>query len=101
MRNAQYGTPMNVVADPTRSRRGSAKAIMSFAAVIRLWPSYTALAADCGVSYQAVASWQRRSSIPQPYWETIERSARKRHIHGVTYDYLRTISAQRSPARAG
>jgi hypothetical protein len=83
------------------SRRGRARAIVSFAAVIQLWPSYGVLAEDCGVSYQAVASWRRRSSIPQVHWENIERSARQRHIHGITYDYLRTISAQRGPARSG
>ncbi len=89
---------MIAVADATPSRRGSARGIVSFAHVIRLWPNYAVLAEDCGVSYQAVASWRRRSSIPQAYWEAIERSARKRDIHGVTYDYLRTIAAHNQHA---
>jgi hypothetical protein len=85
---------MIAVASATPSRRrGRARAIVSFATVIRLWPSYTDLADDCGVSYQTVASWRRRSSIPQKHWEQIERSARNRHIHGITYDYLRSIAA--------
>ena len=81
-------------------RQGSAQRIISFAAIIRLWPRYGDLADDLGVEYQTVANWVRRSSIPHWYWEPIERSARKRDIAGITYDYLRIVEArerERSP----
>jgi hypothetical protein len=84
---------MSAGASTKPSRRGRARGIVSFASVIRLWPSYAVLADDCGVSYQTVASWRRRSSIPQNHWEQIERSARKHRIHGITYDYLRSVAA--------
>jgi hypothetical protein len=75
------------------SRRESAREILSFAELIKLWPRMIDLANDCGLSWQAVASWRRRSSVPQVHWEAIERSAIKRNIHGITYDYLRLIAA--------
>ncbi|HWJ40957.1 MAG TPA: hypothetical protein VNT29_07475 [Candidatus Limnocylindrales bacterium] len=71
---------------------------MSFAQVIDLWPRYMDLAEDCGVAKQTVASWHRRSSIPQHRWECVERSAQHFLIHGITYDYLRSIAAHHSPA---
>lgn len=76
-----------------QSRRGYARGILSFADIVRLWPSYADLAEDCGVAYQTVAAWARRSSIPHEHWEHVERSARKWRIKGVTYDYLRSVDA--------
>jgi hypothetical protein len=79
-----------------KERRARPRAIASFAAIIRLWPRYGDLAEDCGVEYQTVASWVRRCSIPHVYWDKIERSARQRRIHGITYDYLRSVAAHQA-----
>ena len=84
---------MMVVVHTVLPRRRSARGIDSFAEIIRLWPSYAELADDCGVSYQTVASWHRRSSIPQIHWENVERSAKKRNIHAVSYSKLRSVAA--------
>jgi len=66
-------------------------AMTTFADVIRMWPTYRDLAEDCGVAYDTVASWHRRSNIPQMWWAAVERSAQSRNIEGISYDTLRSI----------
>ena len=43
----------------------------SFRAVIELWPSREAMAADIGAGASAVSKWWQRDGIPAEWWSAI------------------------------
>jgi len=71
----------------------------SFRAVIELWPSREAMAAELGARPQAVSKWWQRNSIPSAWWVLIVASPVARAA-GVTGDVLLSLKGgPRSPAK--
>ena len=67
----------------------------SYSDIIARWSTMRDLAADCGVSYSAVASWKARNDIPTQHWAAVVASAKKREVPGITMTLLmRAINTQ-------
>lgn len=71
-------------------------AMLTFADVIALWASLSALAADLGVPYGVVKQWRRRNSIPADRWAGVVAAAQKRGFETVTADRLMAIAEART-----
>jgi hypothetical protein len=61
---------------------------MEHSAVINLWPSLSAFAADLGIRYGTAKAMRRRGKIPPEYWVRLCNKAHDRGIDGVTTDLL-------------
>lgn len=75
-----------------------------FRAVIGLWDSRAALAADLGVAHWLVEAWHRKNSIPPRWFDPVTRAAIKRDYGGVTNDVLLQLHMKRmeeGPPKAG
>lgn len=70
----------------------------TFADVIDLWETATALAADIGEKEGTVRQWRNRDRIPADCWTTIVEAAAKRGIKGVTPTKLAEIAATKRAA---
>ncbi|EXL08740.1 hypothetical protein [Aquamicrobium defluvii] len=73
---------------------------MSFADIIKLWPTRAALAGDIRVSPQAITNMLKRGSIPSQYWSAMVEGASERGINGVTLNALAKAAAQKMRAAA-
>jgi hypothetical protein len=68
-------TPSHPPDAPASARRPAASPPRSFAEVINLWPSASALAAILDVEAVTVRAWRRRG-IPAGYWSAVASAAR-------------------------
>jgi hypothetical protein len=66
----------------------------SFRAVIELWDSREAMAADLGVKSQRVSKWWQRNSIPSEWWARVLAAEPARGA-GVTAEMLTSFAAPR------
>lgn len=69
--------------------------MVSFLAVLALWPSLSDLAGDLGLPYGVVKQWRRRNSIPADKWQALVLAAQGRGFEHVTTDLLASIAACR------
>ncbi|WP_172822725.1 carph-isopro domain-containing protein [Paramagnetospirillum marisnigri] len=68
----------------------------TFADIIALWGTATALAADIGETGLNVRAWRNRNSIPASRWLDVIAAAKRRGIEGVTLDVLARLAARPS-----
>lgn len=64
----------------------------TFAQIISLWPTISALADDIGVQYVTAQAMARRERIPSRYWNALVAGAQRRGFVGVTLEVLADIS---------
>ena len=67
--------------------------ISSFRAVIELWPSKEAAAADLGANSWTVSKWWQRKSIPAEWWAAVLATDKVRTA-GVTAEALTSFAAR-------
>jgi len=67
----------------------------SFSAIVNLWPSAEALAADIGEKGVTVRQMRNRDSIDAGYWERILAAAAVRGFHAVTSELLIKLAARK------
>jgi len=67
--------------------------LQSFRAIIELWPTRDAMAADVGAKPASVSKWWQRDSIPADWWSSVTSSSLARRS-GVTADVLTRIAAR-------
>lgn len=65
----------------------------SFRAVIDLWPSREAMAADVEAGNWAVIKWFKRDNIPSKWWPRVLSTDRARSA-GLTSDLLAALAAR-------
>lgn len=65
----------------------------SFRAVIELWPSREAMAADIGARSSAVSKWWQRDGIPAEWWATV-LSTDKAREKDITAEVLTGLAAR-------
>lgn len=87
---------------PLIPQRHLTKAQRRLRTLLDRWPTYVALARDLAaftdppVSYQAVASWVRRGSIPTRHFDAVLASAARYGI-SLDRDRLTRIAGRRAP----
>ncbi len=75
--------------------------IDSFRAVIALWPSHAAFAADIGRRPGTVRMWSVRDMIPSECWAEVIGASKVRGIAGVTPDLFVDLASRRKTAAGG
>jgi len=65
----------------------------SFRSILDRWKSMAGLSRDLDLPYFTIASWRRRDSVPQIYWEALEAAAIQRGMRGITYAVCRDLAA--------
>jgi hypothetical protein len=68
---------------------------MTFKDIIDKWPSIQELAAEVGVSKEAVRKWRERKKIPPLHWFVIEQAAMRRGLTGITAAAMASIKRRR------
>lgn len=66
-----------------------------FRAVMREWPSRSALAGDLGLPHWNVEAWWRKNSIPPRWFDPVTRAAIKRDLQGINNDVLLRLHVKR------
>lgn len=74
------------------------KAPDTFSAIVNLWPSAPAMAADIGQGVTAgqVRVWRHRDVIPAQFWSAIVLKAKERGYRGVTPDLLTSLASNKA-----
>ena len=72
--------------------------VQTFRGTVRLWPSAASLAADLGVSIEAVWKWTQRDSIPSDQWTALIAAAAARGIEGVSAEALAAAASRKQQA---
>lgn len=70
-----------------------ASQITSFRALIELWPSREAMAADIGAGASAVSKWWQRDSVPAEWWSAVLGTDCAKG-KGLTAEVLTAIAAR-------
>lgn len=60
--------------------------------VLKLWPDFDAVAADCDVSKDAVWQWVKRGHIPPRQNPKLIESAKGRGIEGISFESLAPLN---------
>ncbi len=76
-----------------RPKLGAMSEIGSFRAVIGLWPSAEAMAAEIGAGPFAARKWATRNRIPDDWWSAVLASPTAQAA-GVTADLLVELAAR-------
>ncbi|WP_161624998.1 carph-isopro domain-containing protein [Paramagnetospirillum caucaseum] len=72
-------------------------AMKTFADIIALWGTATALAADIGETGLNVRAWRNRNSIPASRWLDVVAAAERRGFEGVTLSLFAHLAARPAP----